>query len=144
MSPQATLSPADVAKASVTAYNEKNWDRVKETVTPNVVYDEVATNRRVTGSNEVIEAWKGWAKALPDSKATFEREVVSGDSAILELTWRGTHTGPLQTPAGEIAPTGRPIELRAVQVVDVEDGKAKSIRQYFDMATLLEQIGVRK
>ena len=144
MSPQTTLSTVDAAKASVQAYNDKNWDRVKETVTPTVVYDEVATNRRVTGSNEVIETWKGWAAALPDSKATFEREVVSGDSVILELTWRGTHTGPLQTPAGDIAPTGRPIEIRAVQVVDVEDGKAKSIRQYFDMATLLQQIGVQK
>lgn len=144
MPSQATQSAADVAKASVIAYNEKNWDKVKETVSPNVVYDEVATKRRVTGSNEVIEAWKGWATAIPDSKATFEREVAVGDSVILELTWRGTHTGPLQTPAGEIAPTGRPIELRAVQVIDVEAGKAKSIRQYFDMATLLEQIGVRK
>ncbi len=137
-------SPVDAAKASVIAYNEKNWDRVKETVTPTVVYDEVATNRRATGSNEVIEAWKGWAKAIPDSKATFEREVASGNSVTLELTWRGTHTGPLQTPSGEIAPTGRKIEIRAVQVVDVADGKAQSIRQYFDMATLFEQLGVRK
>lgn len=144
MAPQTTLSAVDVAKASVLAYNDKNWDRVKETVSPNVVYDEVASKRRVTGANEVIEAWKGWAKAIPDSKATFDREVVSGDSAILELTWRGKQTGPLQTPAGEIAPTGKPIEVRAVQVIDIEDGRAKSIRHYFDMATLLDQLGVRR
>ena len=141
MSPQ---SPVDAAKASVIAYNEKNWDRVKETVTPAVVYDEVGTHRRITGSNEVIEAWKGWATALPDSKATFDREVSSGNTVTLELTWRGTHTGPLQTPNGEIAPTGRKIEIQAVQVIDVADGKAESIRHYFDMATMLEQLGVGK
>ena len=141
MSPQ---SPVDAAKASVIAFNAKNWDQVKETVTPTVVYDEVGTHRRITGVNNVIEAWKGWATALPDSKATFEREVFSGNTVTLELTWRGTHTGPLQTPNGEIAPTGRKIELRAVQVVDVADGKAQSIRQYFDMATLFDQLGVGK
>ncbi len=141
MSPQ---SPVDAAKASVIAYNEKNWDQVKETVTPTVVYNEVGTHRRIAGSNEVIDAWKGWATALPDSKATFDREVASGDTVTLELTWRGTHTGPLQTPNGEIAATGRKIEVQAVQVIDLVDGKAKSIRHYFDMATLLEQLGVGK
>jgi len=139
VSPQ---SPVDAAKASVIAYNEKNWDRVKETLTPTVVYDEVSAHRRIAGSNEVIEAWKGWATALPDSKATFDREVSSGNTVTLELTWRGTHTGPLQTPNGEIAPTGRTIEVEAVQVIDVADGKATTIRHYFDMATLLGQLGV--
>ena len=141
MSPQ---SPVDAAKASIIAYNEKNWDKVKETVTPTVVYDEVGTHRRVAGSNEVIDAWKGWATALPDSKATFDREVSSGNTVTLELTWRGTHTGPLQTPNGEIAATGRTIEVQAVQVIDVADGKAESIRHYFDMGTILEQLGVGK
>jgi len=138
MSPQ---SPADAAKASVIAYNEKNWDKVKETVTPTVVYDEVGTHRRIAGSTEVIDAWKAWAAALPDSKATFDREVASGNTVTLELTWRGTHTGPLQTPNGTIAATGRTIEVQAVQVIDLADGKAESIRHYFDMGTILEQLG---
>jgi steroid delta-isomerase-like uncharacterized protein len=134
-------SMIDVAKAQISAFNEKNWDRAKEVVTPNVVYDEVATHRRITGVNDMLTAWKGWATALPDSKASFDSAVVSGNTVTLELTWRGTHTGPMQTPRGEIAPTGRAIELRACQIVDVADGKATSIRQYFDLATLLQQIG---
>jgi steroid delta-isomerase-like uncharacterized protein len=135
-------STIDAAKAQIIAYNEKNWGRVKETVAPTLVYDEVGTHRKITGVNEVIDAWKGWAKAIPDSKATFEREVASGNTVTLEVTWRGTHTGPLTTPDREIPASGRKVELRAVQVVDVVDGKAQSIRQYFDMGTLLKQIGV--
>jgi len=133
-------SATEIAKAQIIAYNEKNWDRVKESVAPTVVYDEVGTRRKVTGVNEVIESWKGWAKALPDSKATFHTAVESGDTVTLEVTWKGTHTGPLQTPDGEIPATGRPIEVRAVQVVEVADGKATAIRHYFDMGTLLGQI----
>ncbi len=142
MAQPSVLSLTEVAKASVLAYNEKNWDKVRSTVTPGVVYDEVATNRRVQGINDVLNLWRGWATAIPDSRATFNNEFVSGNTVVLELTWTGTHTGPLQMPNGEIAPTGKRINLRACQVIDVTGDKATNIRQYFDMATLLNQLGV--
>jgi len=139
MSDQALV---DAAKASILAYGQKDWDAVRGVVTPGVVYDEVSTNRKVRGIDDVLTIWKGWAAAFPDSKATFEHAHVSGNTVILELTWRGRHTGPLRTPAGEIPATGKPIELRACQIIDVADGKTQHIRQYFDMATLMAQLGV--
>jgi steroid delta-isomerase-like uncharacterized protein len=132
----------EIAKAQVIAYNDKNWGAVTEACGPNVVYDEVGTNRKLGGVGQVIEAWKGWAAALPDSKATFEAAHVDGNTVILELTWHGTQTGPLQTPAGQIPATGKPIEIRACQIVDVKDGKVQTVRHYFDMATMLAQLGV--
>lgn len=131
----------DAAKASILAYNEKDWDAVKRTVTPGLVYDEVSTSRKAQGVDEVITLWKGWATAFPDSKATFENAHVSGNTVVLELTWHGNHTGTLQTAAGEVPATGKPIELRACQIIDVVDGKTQQIRQYFDIATLMKQIG---
>jgi steroid delta-isomerase-like uncharacterized protein len=131
----------DIAKAAVTAYNEKNWSKAKDILAANAVYDEKGTNRRIQGAGEIIEAWQGWAKAFPDSKATFVREFVSGDTAVLELVWKGTHTGPLQTPTGIIPPSNKPIELPACQIVQVEGGKLKSAWHYFDMLTMLTQIG---
>ncbi len=138
MSDQALV---DAAKASIIAYGEKDWDAVKRAVTAGIVYDEVSTNRKVQGIDDVLTIWKGWAAAFPDSKATFGDAHVSGNTVILELTWRGSHTGPLRTPAGEIPATGKPIEVRACQIVDVAEGKTERIRQYFDMATLMAQIG---
>jgi steroid delta-isomerase-like uncharacterized protein len=132
----------DAAKAPVIAYGKKDWDAVKAAVAPDVVYDEVATNRKVQGVDPVIALWKGWATALPDSKATFHEAFVSGDTVVLEVTWRGKHTGPLQTPTGQIPATGKSIELRACQVFEIANGKAQSMRQYFDMATLMQQLGV--
>jgi steroid delta-isomerase-like uncharacterized protein len=120
----------------------KNWDAVRAGCTPNLIYDEVATARNARGIEDVIKLWRGWAEALPDSKATFQNELVSGNTVVLELTWRGTHTGPLQTPDGMLPPTGKTITLRACQVIEVRGDKATSIRQYFDMATLLQQLGV--
>ena len=134
----------ETAKASVIAYNEKNWDKVRAVVVEKCVYDEKATGRRLQGINQIIEAWQGWGKAIPDSKATFVGEYASGDTAILEMVWKGVHTGPLQTPTGTIPPSNKPIEVPACQVVKVNGGKVQSVTHYFDMATLLKQIGAFK
>jgi steroid delta-isomerase-like uncharacterized protein len=135
-------SVADLAKEQVIAYNEKDWDRARAALAPEVVYDEVGTNRKLKGVDDVLTAWKGWATAIPDSRATFQSETVSGNTAVLEITWKGTHSGPLNTGEREIPATGKEIELRAIQVVDVANDRVKSVRQYFDMGTLLDQIGV--
>ena len=132
----------DAAQAPAIAYGKKDWNALRASVTPGFVYDEIATHRKMQGVDQVLAGWKDWAAALPDSRATFQSAFVSGDTVVLELTWRGTHKGPLHTPNGDIAPTGKPVEIQACQVVKVVDGKAQSMRQYFDMATLLEQVGV--
>jgi steroid delta-isomerase-like uncharacterized protein len=132
----------DAAKAPTLAYNEKDWEALTRVIASDFGYDEVATHRSLRGAADVVDVWKGWADAFPDSKATFEAAHVGGDTAIVEVTWRGTHSGLLRTPAGDIPATGRKIEIRACQVVDVTGGKARSMRQYFDMATMLAQLGV--
>ena len=148
MSPQATaVSPQamiEAAKTMIIAYNDKNWERAKAAITPDFLYDEVATGRRIEGADETLAAWKGWAQAFPDSKASFDRSYVAGnDTVVLELTWRGTHKGPLGTAMGNIAATGKSIEVRAVAIVELKGEKARSQRQFFDMATLLQQIGLK-
>lgn len=131
----------NIAKSSTEAYNEKDWTAVREALAPGFVYDEVATGRKVEGVPEVIDVWKGWARAFPDSRASFEEPLVDGDVVVLRLRWRGTHSGPLSLPTGEILPTGKEIDFRAVQVHRVEDGRIVEMRQYFDMLTMLAQIG---
>jgi hypothetical protein len=46
--------------------------------------------------------------------------------------------------AGTIAATGKGIEIRSCIVVEMAGDKMKVERQYFDMATMLRQIGVTK
>jgi steroid delta-isomerase-like uncharacterized protein len=134
----------EIAKALITAYNEKNWSKVKEMLVADAVYDEKGTHRRIQGVGDIIDAWQGWAKAIPNSKATFVREFASGDTAILELVWKGVHAGPLQTPTGTVPALKALVEFPACQIVQVEGGRVKSVSHYFDMATVLTQIGVPK
>ncbi|MGH7510500.1 MAG: ester cyclase [Gemmatimonadales bacterium] len=140
VSPQALI---DAAKAPVLAFNDKNWDRLRATVTPDFVYDEVATGRKPQGADAVIPVFQGWAQAFPDAKATFNNALVSGSSVVLEVTWKGTHRGQLQMPTGPVAATGKPIEIRACFIVEIAGEKARLQRHYFDMASLFEQLGVK-
>ena len=117
----------ETAKAPVIAYNEKNWDKARGTLVDKGIYDEKATGRRLQGIDQIIDAWQGWAKAFPDSKATFMGEYASGDTVVLELVWKGVHTGPLQMPTGTIPPSNKPIEVPACQVVKIEGGKVQSV-----------------
>lgn len=130
------------AKAPVEAYNDKNWHQLRSVVTPDFVYEEVATQRRLEGPDAVIACWQAWAKAFPDSRATFDEEFVGEGVVVLEVTWVGTHTGLLDLPGGPVAPTNRPIRLQSCQVLGLQNGKVQSIRQYFDIATLLQQLGM--
>ena len=104
---------ADVAKEQLIAYNEKDWDRARAAFAPEVVYDEVGTQRRVKGVDDLLTAWKGWAKAIPDSRATFQSEMVSGNTAVLEITWNGTPCArSRRIPAIVLSKVPRPERLR--------------------------------
>ncbi|HKY71898.1 MAG TPA: ester cyclase, partial [Nitrospira sp.] len=117
------------------------WGAAKEVLAADTVYDEVATQRNIQGVEEVISAWKGWAKAFPDGKGSLDKETVSGNTVVLELTWRATQAGPLQLPGKDLAATGKKVELRACQIIEVSGDKVKSLRHYFDLSSLLRQLG---
>lgn len=134
----------DIAKATNVGYGKKDWEAVRASVTSGVHYDEIATHRKVKGVEQFLAVLQGWAKAFPDSKPIHHHAISSGTTVVLELTWHGTHTGPLETPEGSVAATGKHIEVPACMVVEVGDGKVKSIRHYFDMATMMQQLGISK
>jgi steroid delta-isomerase-like uncharacterized protein len=134
----------EIAKAATVGYNDKNWDRVKSAFGPDAVYDEKASHRRIQGIGPILDAWKAWGAAIPDSRATFLSEHASGHTAVFEVIWRGVHSGPLHLPSGPVAASHKAIEIPACQVITVEGGKVKTFTHYFDMLTLLTQIGAAK
>ena len=69
--------------------------------------------------------------------------MASGNKAALEVTWKGTHTGPLVTAEGTIPASGKRQETPAAFVFTFEGGKVKESRHYFDSMTLLKQIGAQ-
>ena len=48
----------------------------------------------------------------------------------------------MATPDGqELPPSNKRIKVKSVEVIEIEDGKIKALRHYFELMTLLQQIG---
>jgi len=58
--------------------------------------------------------------------------VESGDQVALELVYAGTHTGPLVSPQGQVAPTGRQVRSPGAGFIRVRSGKVASFHGYYD------------
>ena len=138
MSPDQKIA---VAWRAIEAFNNKDWDAVRATLTSDCYYDEVATSR-ADGVESIIELWQRWAKTLPDANAKIERSLVCEDTVIFELSWTGTMTGPMDSPTGEILPTNQPFANRGCWLAEVDNDRTKAIRQYFDVLTMMKSVGI--
>jgi steroid delta-isomerase-like uncharacterized protein len=132
-----------VAREQVDAFNNGDWERLHAVLSADARYHELATQRKVEGPEKIVELFKGWKTAFPDAAGTVTSAVGSGNTAVLEVTWTGTHSGPLETAEGTIPASGKRQETPAANVFTFEGGKIKESRQYFDLMTLLKQIGAQ-
>jgi steroid delta-isomerase-like uncharacterized protein len=129
------------ARANVESFSAKDWERFRACMTPDGVYDEKGTGRRIQGVDNTIEALQGWTRAFPDSRGTITSVVASGDTVVLEITWEGTQTGPLMTTAGTLPASGKRVVVPAVEVLQMKGGKIAENRHYFDLMSLLQEVG---
>ena len=132
-----------IAREQLDAFNNGDWERLQAGLAADARYHEFASQRKVEGPEKIVELFKGWKTAFPDAAGTVTSAVGSGDTAALEVTWKGTHTGPLETAEGTIPASGKRQETPAAIVFTFEGGKIKESRQYFDLMTLLKQIGAQ-
>lgn len=80
-----------------------------------------------------------YTTALPD--LTFEELAAWSprpDVGIMELRFRGTHTGPL----GVVPPTGRAVTGTFCNVVEVRDGTIHREREYVDELAFMRALGL--
>ena len=135
-------SALDVARESIECFNADDFDRLRSLLADDSYEEELSTQRRLEGADAQVEAAQGWKQAFPDGHGTVTGEYADGNTVAIELTWEGTHSGPMATPDGqELPPSNRRVTVKAVEVMEIEAGKIKVTRHYFDLMTLLQQIG---
>jgi steroid delta-isomerase-like uncharacterized protein len=132
-----------IARKQIDAFNNGDWEQLQALLAPDSRYDELGTERKVEGPEKIVELFKGWKMAFPDAVGTVTSAVASGTKAALEVTWTGTHTGPLGTAEGTIPASGKRQETSAAIFFAFEGEKIKASRHYFDSMTLLKQIGAQ-
>jgi predicted ester cyclase len=76
-------------------------------------------------------------EAFPDRQLEVLHQVAEGDLVISHIRTTGTHSGDLMG----IAPTGKSIDVRAVNVDQIVDGLIVARWSLIDMMSMLTQIG---
>jgi steroid delta-isomerase-like uncharacterized protein len=132
-----------VAREQVDAFNDGDWELLRGTLASDSRYDELGTQRKIEDPEKIIELFKGWKAAFPDGAGTVTSAISRGNTVALEVTWTGTHTGPLETDEGTIPASGMRHKTPAAMFFTFAGDKIKESRHYFDSLTLLKQIGAQ-
>ncbi len=130
-----------IAREVVEAFNASDWERTRALMTSDYLYKELGTGRSIQGPDDVIAALEAWKEAMPDVTGAVTNALVSGNTVTLEITWEGTQTGPLEGPMGTIPASGKRQITPSAWILTFEGEQLKESHHYFDMMTLLTQIG---
>jgi predicted ester cyclase len=131
----------EVGGRFIEAFNAHDEARIGELNAENAVF-EAPGDVHVEGGDAATAYAMAWINAFSDARITVHNELVSGDWVVQEFTFEGTHTAPLQSPMGEIAPTNRSLKGRAVQIFKVEGDTVVETRLYFDQVQVMTQLGL--
>ncbi len=133
-----------IAREQVDAFNSGDWERLRAGLASDCPLRRAGNPAQGRGSRRRSSSCSRVGRqAFPDAVGTVTSAVASGDKAALEVTWKGTHTGPLATAEGTIPASGKRQETPAAFFFTFEGDKIKESRHYFDSMTLLKQIGAQ-
>jgi len=80
--------------------------------------------------------------AFPDARIEAKNTIAQGNTVVVEGVFTGTHNGPLKTPMGDVAPTGKKVAGDFIQVFEVDRGLIKRAHLIYDQVELMKQLGL--
>src|SRR6202044_1702154 len=137
---------ADTARLARRMYDEifnaRDFDGIVRAATEDCEVTAIPFNQTLRGRPGLRQWNELWTGAFPDARVEITGLVATDNAVVVEFTGRGTQTGPLVGPLGTIPPTGKKAEFQLCDVLEVQDGAVRRVRSYFDVATLMRQLGV--
>lgn len=130
------------------AFNAKDWAKFAPCYAENATSEEVDSGMPAwVGRNDIVEKGsKMFAASAPDETGELELVLVNGNDIAAVVLLKGTNTGPLTGPNGELPATKKKFGLLMGHAADTtEDGRAVAHdRLYLDGGTFMGQLGLSK
>ena len=101
--------------------------------------EDIVPLRVMRGPDEVREFFAGLFSALPDAETTVHNVVASDRQAAVEWRTVGTFTG---APFEGVEATGGRLELRGLDLLEIEDDRILKNTAYYDGAAFMRQLGM--
>ncbi len=121
-----------IVRRFVEAYNERRLDLMGDLVAPDYLDH---TNK--VGREGLRRMFEVGLTAFPDWHETIEDIVAEGNKVWVRLSYAGTHKGEFMG----LAPTGRKITSKAVDIYRIVDGKLAEYWNVTDNVHIFVQIG---
>lgn len=119
-------------------WSTQEIERVISLCTDQCLYEDVPLGVVNHGKEELRAFGQQVFNAFPDFKIELTTRVAAANWAMLEWTMSGTHQADLPgMPA-----TGKPFSVRGATALQLVDGRISRNSDYWDMATLLGQLGL--
>ena len=138
MTSATTHTPAEVAGAVFDAVIRKDPDGVAAQAAPDCIEDFVAIGA-LRGQAAIRTFFRDLFAAFPDFEMTVDRIVAGDTTAAVQWHAAGTFTGG---PFQGILPTGRRVEIRGADVMEIDGGLIRHNTIYYDGAAFARQIGM--
>jgi steroid delta-isomerase-like uncharacterized protein len=135
-------SATEVVIRYYAAYNRRALDDAAALVADDVEWINLPLGVTHRGREEFRRFLQNYTSAFPDSRVEVTGTFACGDHVAVEFTARGTHAGPLEGAGATIPATGRSIDIRLCEIIEVRDGSIVRGRSYWDLATMMRQLGL--
>ncbi len=122
------------------ALNDHDWEAYEREFARDLSVE--APGLKSAGREARVRWVQGLMAAFPDGRAAVKRVFGDGEWVCAELTFAGTHTGPLASGSGVVPATNRTVEFPYCLVMRVRDGQIAELHEYFDQVELLTQLGL--
>jgi steroid delta-isomerase-like uncharacterized protein len=133
-------TPDDLVHEVFRTIEARDYDHLRALMSPDC--DFVAPGFSGRGPEPTVAWMAPFMDAFPDIHHEIGPVAERDGLVAFELRVIGTHTAPLRGPDGELPPTGRPLDLAAVNVWKVADGRIAAYHIYFDQMSFLGQMGL--
>ena len=117
-------------------WNGENPDVADELVSSDYVIHGREMAEEMRGPELYKSLASGTREGFPDMEFTIDDTVEEGNKVALRWTMTGTHEGPM----GDMEPTGKHVEMPAVEINRFEDGKLAESWTQADMLGLMQQL----
>ena len=121
-----------VVRRFIEAYNNRNLGLIDDFVAPDYVDH---TNK--VGREGLKQLFAMGLNAFPDWHETIEDIIAEGDKVWVRLAYTGTHKGGFMG----LAPTGKKITSKAVDIYRIVNGKLAEYWNVTDNVNILKQTG---
>ena len=139
------MDPKQLAQAIfVDSFNDRSYkQKAKDLTDANAAIVDKPSGRQSSGPNGLVEYTDGFTNALPDLKGTLIEHKVDGNKVTTRVHGKGTFTGTMVTPQGNVPGNGKKLDLE-YQIVSEFNAAGKLVRAEFsyDMQAFAKQLGL--